>query len=182
MSYLSFIVKIKGMFYCAKKKWLLATIFFTLASSFRSNGFLLSGYILWGMVLQPLLAAEKVRLRFFFFWITSSIDAHSSARHVHDLHCHLVDFDGAHAIRLSQLYRISCVLQVCNRCHPRLVCPFPAIHLYLYPKPILECWFFALLVFFPVTQFYNSRSVVFSHRRLPDSLCPISSSFLIHKS
>ncbi|KAF8348110.1 glycosyltransferase family 76 protein [Amanita rubescens] len=57
-TYLSY----KGMFYCTGKKWLLATISFTLASSFRSNGFLLSGYILWGMILQPLLAAEKLAM------------------------------------------------------------------------------------------------------------------------
>ncbi len=86
------------MFYCAKKKWLLATIFFTLASSFRSNGFLLSGYILWGMILQPLLATEKVRLCFFFS-PASSINTYSLARHVQDWLCYPVDFNGAHAIR-----------------------------------------------------------------------------------
>lgn len=67
LSYSSFLTKIQGMFYCAKKRWLLATVLFTLASSFRSNGFLLSGYILWGMVVQPVLAAEKVCFYAFYF-------------------------------------------------------------------------------------------------------------------
>ncbi|KAK2467794.1 hypothetical protein APHAL10511_000089 [Amanita phalloides] len=57
-TYLSY----RGMLCCARKKWLLATVLFTLASSFRSNGFLLSGYILWGQVMQPILTSGKVAL------------------------------------------------------------------------------------------------------------------------
>ncbi|KAF8629165.1 hypothetical protein AX17_005750 [Amanita inopinata Kibby_2008] len=57
-TYLSY----KGMFYCVRKRWFLATIMFTVASSFRSNGFLLAGYILWEMLAQPLLAREKVTI------------------------------------------------------------------------------------------------------------------------
>lgn len=67
LSYSPFLRKFQGMFYCAKEKWLLATFLFTLASSFRSNGFFLSGYILWGMVVQPVLAAQKVCLYTFYF-------------------------------------------------------------------------------------------------------------------
>ncbi|KAE9401585.1 hypothetical protein BT96DRAFT_1018070 [Gymnopus androsaceus JB14] len=54
-TYLSY----RGMLYCAHSNWLLATICFTLASSFRSNGILLSGYILWGLLIQPFLASSK---------------------------------------------------------------------------------------------------------------------------
>ncbi|KAF8626865.1 hypothetical protein AX15_004683 [Amanita polypyramis BW_CC] len=57
-TYLSY----KGMFYCTRKKWVLATSLFTLASTFRSNGFLLSSYILWGMVMHPILTRRQVAL------------------------------------------------------------------------------------------------------------------------
>ncbi|KAF5351807.1 hypothetical protein D9756_007390 [Leucocoprinus leucothites] len=43
-TYLSY----RGMLCCTRKQWLLATLCFTLASTFRSNGFFLAGFIIWG--------------------------------------------------------------------------------------------------------------------------------------
>ncbi|RDB24784.1 GPI mannosyltransferase 2 [Hypsizygus marmoreus] len=54
-TYLSY----KGMLYAAKECWILATICFTLATTFRSNGILLSGYIIWSLVIQPFLDRKK---------------------------------------------------------------------------------------------------------------------------
>ncbi|KAK7064211.1 GPI mannosyltransferase 2 [Favolaschia claudopus] len=50
-TYLSY----KGMLYSAQSRYFLAAIMFTLAATFRSNGFLLSGFIIWGLLVQPLL-------------------------------------------------------------------------------------------------------------------------------
>lgn len=49
------------MLCCAKKQYFRATCFFVLASTFRSNGILLSGFILWDLVVEPLLESRKVR-------------------------------------------------------------------------------------------------------------------------
>ncbi|KAF9451270.1 glycosyltransferase family 76 protein [Macrolepiota fuliginosa MF-IS2] len=38
----------RGMLCCARKQWFRATLFFTLASTFRSNGFFLAGFVIWG--------------------------------------------------------------------------------------------------------------------------------------
>ncbi|KIK67109.1 glycosyltransferase family 76 protein [Collybiopsis luxurians FD-317 M1] len=54
-TYLSY----RGMLYCAETKWFLATICFALASAFRSNGILLSGFILWGLLVRPFLETAK---------------------------------------------------------------------------------------------------------------------------
>ncbi|KAF7792808.1 hypothetical protein EIP86_003907 [Pleurotus ostreatoroseus] len=45
----------RGMLYCAKSRWLLATTCFVFAASFRSNGIMLCIYILWGLFGEPLL-------------------------------------------------------------------------------------------------------------------------------
>ncbi|GLB37241.1 hypothetical protein LshimejAT787_0402920 [Lyophyllum shimeji] len=55
-TYLSY----KGMLYAAKEFWLPATICFALASTFRSNGILLSGYLVWGLVVRPFLDRQTV--------------------------------------------------------------------------------------------------------------------------
>jgi GPI mannosyltransferase 2 len=49
-----------GMLYAAQEKWLLASFYFACATSFRSNGILLSGYIAWGLVVQPYLTGCRV--------------------------------------------------------------------------------------------------------------------------
>lgn len=48
-----------GMLCSAREQWFRATLFFTLASTFRSNGFFLAGFIIWG-ILYPYL--DKKRL------------------------------------------------------------------------------------------------------------------------
>ncbi|KAJ6607776.1 GPI mannosyltransferase 2 [Mycena sp. CBHHK59/15] len=50
-TYLSY----KGMLYCARARYLPAALCFTLAAAFRSNGFLLAGFIVWGLLVQPFL-------------------------------------------------------------------------------------------------------------------------------
>lgn len=55
----------RGMLCCARSQWLHASLFFAVASSFRSNGIMLAGYILWGLVLGPLLDRKTVRNPFF---------------------------------------------------------------------------------------------------------------------
>jgi hypothetical protein len=42
------------MLHCARQNWIRASIYFCLACCFRSNGALLAGYIIWGMLLEPL--------------------------------------------------------------------------------------------------------------------------------
>ncbi|KAG1765778.1 glycosyltransferase family 76 protein [Suillus occidentalis] len=49
----------RGMLACARSKWAAASICFTLASMFRSNGIFSSGFILWGMLVAPLLTGQK---------------------------------------------------------------------------------------------------------------------------
>ncbi|KAG8813575.1 ER membrane glycoprotein subunit of the GPI transamidase complex-like protein, partial [Serendipita sp. 401] len=44
----------KGLLQCAHKNWLRASLYFMLACCFRSNGALLVGYIVWGMIIEPL--------------------------------------------------------------------------------------------------------------------------------
>lgn len=50
-----------GMYACTQNKWLTATVYFAVAGAFRSNGILLSGFILWGLMVQPFLFGKKVR-------------------------------------------------------------------------------------------------------------------------
>ncbi|KAJ7727668.1 glycosyltransferase family 76 protein [Mycena maculata] len=57
-TYLSY----KGMLYCAKSSYFTASIAFTLAAAFRSNGFLLSGFIIWGLLIQPFLQHRPIYL------------------------------------------------------------------------------------------------------------------------
>jgi hypothetical protein len=52
---------ISGMLYCAQRMWLRATMCFVLAACFRSNGLLLGGFLLWGVVVQPSLKQRHVR-------------------------------------------------------------------------------------------------------------------------
>ncbi|RPD56805.1 mannosyltransferase [Lentinus tigrinus ALCF2SS1-7] len=51
-----------GMLFCARNQWLLATGSFALACTFRSNGIFLSGFILWGILVEPILERRKVSL------------------------------------------------------------------------------------------------------------------------
>jgi hypothetical protein len=49
------------MLEAAEAHWLPAAMLFMIASFFRSNGFMLTGYIVWGMLVDPLLKRRKVR-------------------------------------------------------------------------------------------------------------------------
>lgn len=49
-----------GMLACAESQWAFASFYFCLAGVFRSNGILLSGFILWGMLVEPVVNARKV--------------------------------------------------------------------------------------------------------------------------
>lgn len=49
----------RGMWACARARWVSASAWFALASAFRSNGIFLSGFILWGMLVAPYLSARK---------------------------------------------------------------------------------------------------------------------------
>jgi len=51
----------QGMLCCATSRWFSASIYFALAGTFRSNGILLSGFILWGLIIQPFLQRKYVR-------------------------------------------------------------------------------------------------------------------------
>ncbi|KAJ7497142.1 glycosyltransferase family 76 protein [Mycena latifolia] len=53
----------KGMLYCATERYFPAALAFTAAAAFRSNGFLLSGFIVWGLLVQPFLQRRPVSLR-----------------------------------------------------------------------------------------------------------------------
>ncbi|KAG9318884.1 hypothetical protein JVU11DRAFT_993 [Chiua virens] len=43
----------QGMWACARSQWFVASVWFALASAFRSNGIFLSGFLLWGMLVAP---------------------------------------------------------------------------------------------------------------------------------
>lgn len=47
--------QISGMLFASKRRYYAASIMFTLATLFRSNGLILSGYIAWGLLLEPIL-------------------------------------------------------------------------------------------------------------------------------
>jgi phosphatidylinositol glycan class V len=49
----------RGMLACARSQWLTASVWFALASAFRSNGILLCGFIVWGMLVTPYLSARR---------------------------------------------------------------------------------------------------------------------------
>ncbi|KAH7913176.1 glycosyltransferase family 76 protein [Hygrophoropsis aurantiaca] len=57
-TYLSY----KGLLACSHSQWFFASICFTLAGAFRSNGFMLCGFILWGMLVDPFLRGKKSSL------------------------------------------------------------------------------------------------------------------------
>jgi GPI mannosyltransferase 2 len=57
----------QGMLSCARSQWLAASIYFALAATFRSNGILLSGFILWGLIIDPFLHHKRVRFRILHF-------------------------------------------------------------------------------------------------------------------
>lgn len=42
------------MVFSARKQWNVAAMFFVAAGVFRSNGFLLAGFLIWGMIVEPL--------------------------------------------------------------------------------------------------------------------------------
>ncbi|KLO18377.1 glycosyltransferase family 76 protein [Schizopora paradoxa] len=46
----------QGMLFCAKKRWILASMFFSAASIFRSNGVMLCIYLAWGILVQPIVS------------------------------------------------------------------------------------------------------------------------------
>ncbi|KAL0580343.1 ER membrane glycoprotein subunit of the GPI transamidase complex-like protein [Marasmius crinis-equi] len=52
----------KGMLSCARSRYLKASLYFALAGSFRSNGVLLGGFILWDLIVQPLFQTGKINL------------------------------------------------------------------------------------------------------------------------
>lgn len=43
----------KGMLACERGNWLKAAVCFGFATVFRSNGVLLAGYLVWGVLLRP---------------------------------------------------------------------------------------------------------------------------------
>ena len=49
----------RGMWACARSQWFCASVWFMLATTFRSNGIFLSGFIMWGMLVAPYLSARK---------------------------------------------------------------------------------------------------------------------------
>ncbi|KAI0790691.1 GPI mannosyltransferase 2 [Abortiporus biennis] len=57
-TYLSY----RGMLFCARSQWFLAACSFSLASAFRSNGIMLGGFIIWGLLLEPAFRLQKVAL------------------------------------------------------------------------------------------------------------------------
>ncbi|EIN11410.1 mannosyltransferase [Punctularia strigosozonata HHB-11173 SS5] len=54
-AYLSY----KGMVSCTRKRYAAASCYFAAASAFRSNGILLSGFIVWDILLAPILSGTK---------------------------------------------------------------------------------------------------------------------------
>ncbi|TFK86242.1 glycosyltransferase family 76 protein [Polyporus arcularius HHB13444] len=51
-----------GMLFCARRQWLFAACSFMAACTFRSNGIFLAGFILWGMLVEPILNRQKISI------------------------------------------------------------------------------------------------------------------------
>ena len=49
----------RGMWACARSRWFSASVWFALASAFRSNGIFLSGFLMWGMLVEPYLSSRR---------------------------------------------------------------------------------------------------------------------------
>lgn len=49
-----------GMLACARSQWGVASVYFCLTGAFRSNGILLSGFILWGLLVEPFVTKKTV--------------------------------------------------------------------------------------------------------------------------
>ena len=66
ISYLPFTrtQRLPGMLACAKFQWALASVYFCLCGVFRSNGILLSGFILWGMLVESFVGERIVSYPF----------------------------------------------------------------------------------------------------------------------
>ncbi|KAL1701193.1 glycosyltransferase family 76 protein [Schizophyllum commune] len=58
-TYLSY----RGMLLCARKQWLYAAMSFAVAGSFRSNGVTLAGFLIWGMLIAPILQRRTRAIR-----------------------------------------------------------------------------------------------------------------------
>ena len=58
-----------GMLACTRSQWVMASVYFCLAGSFRSNGILLSGFILWGLLVEPFLRNKTVSHPFFVAYL-----------------------------------------------------------------------------------------------------------------
>ncbi len=52
-----------GMLYSARRQWVFGAFLFTVAAAARSNGIFLSGFILYGLVVEPFFEDRKVRRR-----------------------------------------------------------------------------------------------------------------------
>ena len=52
--------QLPGMLACTKCQWARASAYFCLAGAFRSNGILLSGFILWGLLVEPFVRERTV--------------------------------------------------------------------------------------------------------------------------
>ena len=55
-----------GMLYCARRQWLFGAFCFMVAVTARSNGIFLSGFILYGLIGEPMFEHRKVRLHHAF--------------------------------------------------------------------------------------------------------------------
>lgn len=53
---------LRGMIFCHYRQFLFAAVSFALATCFRANGILLSGYLAWGIVVKPFLTKKEVRV------------------------------------------------------------------------------------------------------------------------
>ncbi|KAI0740196.1 GPI mannosyltransferase 2 [Earliella scabrosa] len=51
-----------GMLHCARGNWFYAAVAFLTAGAFRSNGIFLCGFLIWGMIVEPLLARRKIHV------------------------------------------------------------------------------------------------------------------------
>jgi phosphatidylinositol glycan class V len=58
-----------GMLACTRSQWALASVYFCLTGAFRSNGILLSGFILWGLLVEPFVRKKSVSHSLFIAYL-----------------------------------------------------------------------------------------------------------------
>jgi hypothetical protein len=161
------------MLCCTRKEWVRASVWFALACMFRSNGIFLSGYIVWGLVVQPILQGHWVWPLSFISLLMA--DGFPPARISSSPQNNCSNSDRGSTFRWIPGL---CILHILRRRQERpcghMVLKLPPVHLCLHAIKVLGCWLPAVLDAQPGAQLYYRRPDSGTHfhiRVAPSSTC-----------